>query len=663
MVAANFQSPFQISHGPLSQILGQSTYSIPDIQRPYAWEIQNAKDLMNDLQKIEQAQLAGRPGQEHYFGTIVVVTQAGQRDEIVDGQQRLTTASVLLGQIVRALTELADKAAQKAASNVNAGVMQAFLNIELTARNKITIVQQCLRIQNGIDANTQLPIWEPRIKVSPEISLIFKELVEGRDGTAISMTKKPERDLKIIADYLYREFVTGKRFSKLQEAQQLQHLDSRADEVLSGLVLVKLSTAYANAAAELFESLNARGKALNVLGLVKVWVIGTLRAVSASPQVIGQVSSDFRSVSDDDDEIAVRFFTDVYRIRALQDVKSKVTPKDLSLLVREHIFGDPFVASPNKATPATQMAQKIAAETVLLKQLWPTWNTLAFGSASVAKKNRSLSRLPSVCAATPNPAWVNSRLHLLLDKQWLSHLIVYPFLTAMADYYGTNGQAAQFEQLLHDTEKFFFRAKSVCNIDPKAIHALYFKQLEFLKYQRSPNLGLLKQEMNVLISRSANDALFSSELLDVCTYEESPNLTKYLLSMVETYAYSSPTPPGVAMAPQVSQNLLDLSKWQLEHIVPQNPQPGAHQLSANQVHRLGNLCLLPPDWNGHLSNADYQQKRQKVAQRIQNNHNLQVHDSHDVFTNLKYANSQWGPADVSARENKLLARALQIFVI
>jgi hypothetical protein len=73
--------------------------------------------------------------------------------------------------------------------------------------------------------------------------------------------------------------------------------------------------------------------------------------------------------------------------------------------------------------------------------------------------------------------------------------------------------------------------------------------------------------------------------------------------------------------------------------------------------------LLPPDWNGHLSNADYQQKRQKVAQRIQNNHNLQVHDSHDVFTNLNYANSQWGPADVSARENKLLARALQIFVV
>jgi len=662
MVAANFQSPFGISHGPLQQMLGQQVYSVPDIQRPYAWKIQNAKDLVNDLMKIEKARLSGKPQQEHYFGTIVVVSQANQRDEIVDGQQRLTTASVLLGQFVRAFTELADKAAQKAASNVNQAVKQNFLNIELTARNKITIIQQCLRIQNGIDANTQLPIWEPRIKVSPEVSSVFKELIEGRDGTAAELTKEPAKDLQKIAAYMYREFVTGKAFSKLQEAQQLQYLDSRADEVLFGLVLVRLSTNHANAAAELFESLNARGRPLNVLGLVKVWVIGTLRAVSASAQLVDQVSRDFRSVSDDDDDIAVKFFTDFFKIRALQDVKSKVTPKDLSLLAREYIYGDPDVADPNRATPTSQMAQKIAAETVLLKKLWPTWNTLSFGSSSVAKKIRSWHRLPTVCSATPNPVWVNNRLHLLLDKQWLSHLIVYPFLTAMADHYGTSGQFAQFEELLHDTEKFFFRAKSVCDIDPKEIHGLYTKQLELLKYTQAPNLNVLKQDMNALISRHANVGDFSSELIRKCVYDESTNLTKYFLSMVETYGSATPTPPGVAMTPKPSLNVLDLSKWQLEHIVPQKPKPGAHQLPADEVNRLGNLCLLPPEWNGHLSNHDYPAKRQKVAARIQNE-KLNCHDSLDIFTNSNFANTQWTSTDVVARESKLVARALQIFVI
>lgn len=666
MVAANFQAPFQISDGPLQQILGQHTYSIPDIQRPYAWKIQNAEDLINDLKKIDRSRVAGRPQQQHYLGTIVVVTQGGQRDEIVDGQQRLTTVSVLLGLFIRALTELADKAAQKAASNVNKAVQTAFQNIEITAKNKITIIQQCLRIQNGIDPITHIAIWEPRIKVSPEISDIYKELIEGRDGTAVAPTKEPAKDLQKIAAYMFREFVEGDKFSNLLEADQLQHLDSRADEVLSGLVLVRLATNHANAAAELFESLNARGRPLNVLGLVKVWVIGTLRVVSASQQIVNQVSIDFRSVTDDDDETAVKFFTDYFKIRSLQDVKSKVTPKDLSLLTREHIYGDESVMDKNnkhKATPIGQMAQKIADETAILKKLWPTWNELSHGSSSVAKKNRGLSRLPTVCAATPNPSWVNSRLNLLLDKQWMSHLIAYPFLTAMADYFGTTGQLAQFEALIHDTEKFFFRAKSVCDIDPKEIHKIYFKQLELLKYTQAPNLSLLKQEMNTAISMHADDALFKQELLNVCTYDAKRDLIKYLLSMIETYAYSAPTPSSVAMAPQLAANLLDLRDWQIEHIVPQNPRPGAHHLPANEVNRLGNLCLLPPSWNGHLSNSDYQAKRLKVANRINANFNLNVLDSHDVFTNAIFSNTQWTSTEVTARESKLVARALKIFVI
>jgi len=53
----------------------------------------------------------------------------------------------------------------------------------------------------------------------------------------------------------------------------------------------------------------------------------------------------------------------------------------------------------------------------------------------------------------------------------------------------------------------------------------------------------------------------------------------------------------------------------------------------------------------------------KVAVRIQANHNLQVLDSHDVFTNSSFSNTQWVSTDVTARESKLVARALQIFVI
>lgn len=665
--AAQFVAPFTITDGPVQQFLGQHLMKVPEIQRPYAWKLENAEELVRDLEKLEAARLQGNAQPQHYLGTLVVITYANQRDEIVDGQQRLTTISVLVGQLLRALKELAQKAAQKAATNNNQTVKQSFLNIEQNCRNRITILGNLLQIQNGINPNTQQPIYEPRILVSPEIVKTYTDLIEGGDGlSAIGIEdKKPAQDLRRIATYLYEKFVTGPKYSKLQEADQFNHLDNRANQVTLGLIWVRLSTQYANAAAELFESLNARGRPLNVLGLIKVWLLGTLKQVNATSTLVSQVASDFRSLSDDDDEIAVKYFLDFYRMRALEDVKKNKTPKEISLLAREKLFRDPVLAPLAKAANPTQIAQLIGDEVALMKKLWPTWDLLVHGAIGAAPKMRSLSRLPAVCAATPNPAWVNSRLHLLLDKQWLSHQIIYPFLTAAADHLASTNQLNVFEDVVHDVEKFFFRAKSVCDIDPKEINALYFKQLEQLKLFQRLNVPLLRQEMQGLLAKHAPDQLFVKELVRLCVYGKGKGteLAKYFLSMLETYAYCPPGQPNVPMTPQKGQNLLNLRDWQLEHIVPQNPRPGGHTLHVDEVDRLGNLCLLPPDWNQHLTNSDYIAKRQLVSARIKTGHNLQVVDSNDVFTNQLFANTQWTSVEVVAREKKLVAKALAIFVI
>ncbi len=65
-------------------------FIIPVYQRNYDWKKENCKQLLDDLVKVV---IEGRPS--HFFGSIVSSTE-GSDNIIIDGQQRLTTVSILL---------------------------------------------------------------------------------------------------------------------------------------------------------------------------------------------------------------------------------------------------------------------------------------------------------------------------------------------------------------------------------------------------------------------------------------------------------------------------------------------------------------------------------------------------------------------------------------
>lgn len=78
-------------------------FIIPVYQRNYDWQMENCKQLFDDLVKVIKQ---GR--KSHFFGSIVSVQdESGTMEEflIIDGQQRLTTVSLLLLAIYRLLSE------------------------------------------------------------------------------------------------------------------------------------------------------------------------------------------------------------------------------------------------------------------------------------------------------------------------------------------------------------------------------------------------------------------------------------------------------------------------------------------------------------------------------------------------------------------------------
>ena len=67
-------------------------FEISEYQRPYAWDKEQVGDLLDDLLYAMCC-----PGNDPYFlGGIVLIKEDGPKSQVVDGQQRLTTLTMLL---------------------------------------------------------------------------------------------------------------------------------------------------------------------------------------------------------------------------------------------------------------------------------------------------------------------------------------------------------------------------------------------------------------------------------------------------------------------------------------------------------------------------------------------------------------------------------------
>jgi uncharacterized protein with ParB-like and HNH nuclease domain len=76
-------------------------FEIPKYQRGYAWENQNIDDLFEDINEALSSQ------SNHYIGTIVLSKDKSDKNNfyIVDGQQRITTVSMIIQAIVNQLDD------------------------------------------------------------------------------------------------------------------------------------------------------------------------------------------------------------------------------------------------------------------------------------------------------------------------------------------------------------------------------------------------------------------------------------------------------------------------------------------------------------------------------------------------------------------------------
>ena len=222
----------------IESLLSGRYFKIPRFQRPYSWDDDNIQDLWDDV-------IAAR-GEDYFIGSMVVYRGGKQDFSVVDGQQRLTTITVLLCILRDAFDELGD-------DDSAAGIHQL---IERKNRNN--------QNEYVLQTETSFPFLQERILKfgDPEIADIvemaeeqtLKRAHQSLRGKVQSVLDAIDIDESVLED------------DKLP--LKVERLQSVRDSVFNlKVIFVKLENE--DDAYLIFETLNTRGKDLAVTDLVK----------------------------------------------------------------------------------------------------------------------------------------------------------------------------------------------------------------------------------------------------------------------------------------------------------------------------------------------------------------------------------------------------------
>lgn len=238
---------FNTANQSFRQLMGNgATYYVPPFQRDYSWQEEQWDDLWQDIVGILDPD--GEPA--HYMGYLVLQIDGNDRFVIIDGQQRITTLTLLVLAILHHLQALAD-AGKESDDNLTRynEIRKNFVGfldtVSMATRSKITLN----RNNNDYYQNYIVPLR--------------KLPVRG--------LKASERLLKAAYEWMLSH-VRGYFDTQMSGAKLAQLLETFSSKLFFTVITVNDElNAY-----KVFETLNARGVQLSSTDLLKNYLFSVV---------------------------------------------------------------------------------------------------------------------------------------------------------------------------------------------------------------------------------------------------------------------------------------------------------------------------------------------------------------------------------------------------
>ena len=247
----NYLVAIEAAPKKLKEVLDPEQYEfiIPGYQRPYAWKEANAEELLSSLL---DAFGENESAEEYFLGTIVLINKKGQKiAEVIDGQQRLTTLTILYSVLRHCIPENELESRARISSKIRSG---EYKNYGLRPRK--------------LDAK----FFEEKIQSEQSIENLLKSDIklsksqEAMRDNALAMRKK-------LIDYT----------SKIPEAAVGDWIRGFFNRIIENTWLVVIAADDMAKGYEIFRSMNGLGLSLEQCDIVKAWVIEGLVPENLEP--------------------------------------------------------------------------------------------------------------------------------------------------------------------------------------------------------------------------------------------------------------------------------------------------------------------------------------------------------------------------------------------
>jgi hypothetical protein len=599
-----------VSDYPVSQLLdieASVVYSIPRYQREYTWNKSQWETLFDDMQE-------NNPG--YFLGSIICINQttdtlAVQCLEVVDGQQRLTTLSLLFSALYRSL-KLHEK------------------DLDDDQRVELINLKRKLVLKKGDDQLRVIPQIQNNNQNDYRAVLSDVGVISPFNTPAYAGNRKIVRAFRYFQTRI-EDMVNG-------ENDRLASIIAFLDKV-NQAVLVKIEVASHADAYTLFESLNNRGMPLTAIDLIKNKLLARLETTEPGKvDYYFDVWNTLLGYLGDDYSIQERFFRQYYN--AFKD-----------------LLNVPFRQDDDKKKDPLG---PVATRSNLIQIYEKLINQDAKHHLQAIRAAGQLYAL--MLARNADEAW--ARLHKPLTDldriQGAPSYLLLLFLLVRREQLAID--VTQLEKIAQLVVRFFVR-RNLTDMPPtRDLTRLFMATID--KVANILGDAVLTTIREELLGVSASDQVFRSKL-EGAMYQENAGVTRFVLCAVAEQSMTKETWVDLW---KYEGNLF---VWTIEHIFPQGDNipaswvtmiadgdaKKAKAIQETHVHKLGNLTIS--GFNSALGNKSFKEKRDRT-----DSEGREVGYKNGLKLNADLATADaWSVNQIDARTTMLVNQVLNLFAL
>lgn len=588
-------------------------YDIPRYQREYTWNQRDWANLYDDITQND----AG-----YFLGSFIVVngTVNSKMDtihyEVIDGQQRLTTLSLLLAALYTRIMEHKD--------SIDDDMMLDDirpLRNRLILKSDKSITRVIPQVQNhnledyrwilkehiGLDTVIQKPKFLGLRKMSKAFNYFYDRLgedVEGRDG--IECVRCLLDICRLVCSAVVVQIT----------------VDSHAD------------------AYTLFASLNNRGVPLSAVDLIKNMLLGKVAGVDDGrlnyyferwQEVLHNLGDDYKTQE--------RFFRQNY------DAFRREVNK-------------PFIGESGSQLPLGSVATRSNLLKIYEKRMESDDGALKVLD-ELTENSALYSRIIGLDQESPDSELSHQLLELSRAQGVASYLLLLFLFKKQSQLELKDETLALLVKLL----VCFFVRRNLTDTPPtRDLERLFISICESLESEGLKGIAAAEYIKKRLVDVSASDAFFK-ERLEGPIYDVNPDMTRYILTVIASPSVTKEMKP--LWERYASGNYV----WTIEHIFPQGKNipdewvkmvadgdmSKAIEVQEKQVHTLGNLTIT--GYNSKLSNMPFVTKRDR-----KDVYGANVGYRNGLNLNDELVNTDtWTGEQIQKRTDKLVGLTLKAF--